>query len=129
MLKIRPISSFSCHRIIFGLTLIFSILSFSASANSTTNYHQTPQQSELLVITKRKKRSTLFSILGVIRSISHFFLNHSILEKVKRLLFSELCKVQLLVLTSQYFLKEFRPKLVFLKMPSTDSEGLNLNFF
>ena len=128
MLKIKTISSLKLQKVVFAVTLILSIFSFSGSAFFSTHFHQTPHQSELLYSTQRKRRSVIFSFSGFLRTKSCFSPNQFVLEKVMQSLYSQLCKIQFHVLTSQHFLKEIDHKLISLKTPSQHSEDPNLNF-
>lgn len=128
MLKIRTISSNRLHRVLLGLTLILSVFSFSGSAIDSSNFHQVPQQSELLFSSQHKRRSAIFSFSSVLKTNSHFFLNHPILEKAMQMLYSELSKILFLVLISHHFLKDTRLEVFPLKKTSIDSDDPNLNF-
>lgn len=128
MLIFKTIASLKLQKVIFCLTLILSVFSFSGSAFSSTNFHQTSQQSELLYSTQRKRRSAIFSLWGILKTNSRFLPKHSVLEKVMQLLYSQLCKIQLYVLNSQHFLKEINFNLIPTKTRSSDPEDPNLNF-
>jgi len=128
MLKIRTILSPILQKILLGLTLILSVFTFSGSASTSSNFHQAPQQSELLYSFHQKRRSSIFSFSRVLKTEPQFFLNHLKLEKVRQFLFSVLSKILLLVLISQLLLKETRVKFFIRKMLSLDSEDPNLIF-
>ena len=128
MLKIRTISLNKLQRVFLALTLILSVSSFSGSAFASSNFHQAPQQSELLFSSQCKRRSSVFSFSSVLKTNSHFFLNHPTLEKAMQKLYSELTKILFLVIISQHFLKEIMGQFISLKIPSIDSDDPNLNF-
>lgn len=128
MLKIRSISSNKFQRVFLALTLVLSVFSFSGSAFTSSNFHQAPQQSELLFSSQYKRRSSIFFFSSVLKTNSHIFPNHPILEKAMQMLYSELSKILFLVLISQHFLKEISGQFISLKIPSIDSDDPNLKF-